>query len=92
MIESISTNGTEVILNITTELGGVKFSINFRWDTGSNMFAELLREHLKELALIRKDRNSERIADDCLCYLAPLKISNLKSRLKKWNGSKHCWK
>ncbi len=89
MIESIRRTDTTVSLGIHTALGVSEPVIYFNLNTGSEIHAELLRQHLYDLRL----RAKKIIARNCLIYLDKEEISKLKSKLaKEWNGSKRCWK
>ena len=89
MIESIKRNDATVLLEINTGLCIKSPIVCFSFNAGSEMSAGLLRKHLYELRF----KVNKSIAKDCLMYLNNQEISALKSRLvKKWNGSKHCWK
>lgn len=88
MIESIRRTDASVSLEINTGLCIKEPVLYFKFEADSELSAELLRKHLYDLRLqAKKD-----IAKDCLLYLSREEKSTLKSKLKDWNGSKHCWK
>lgn len=88
MIESIRRTDSTLFLEINTGLCIKEPVIFFRFDAQSEMAAELLRKHLYTV----NDKATKQIAKDCMLYLSREEKSELKSRLKRWNGSKHCWK
>ena len=89
MIESIRRTDSTVFLEVNTGLCIKEPVIYFSFSAGSEMSAELLRQHLYDL----RYKSKEAIARDCLLYLSKEEKSRLKSKLvREWNGSKHCWK
>ena len=88
MIESIRRTDSTIFLEINTGLCIKEPVIYFSFDAGSEMHAELLRKYLYDL----RRESKVKIARDCLLYLSREEKSALKSKLKEWNGSKHCWK
>ena len=88
MIVTITRTDITVLIEINTGLHIKEPVIYFQYNAGSEMGAELLKQYLYEL----RYKSKKNIAKDCLMYLSKEEISELKSRLKKWNGSKHCWK
>lgn len=89
MINEIVRDGTKVYLKIDLNLPADETVLIFEMDCCEQRFAELLKNHLREL-----EKQWKRIiAKGCLCYLEKEEISRLKSRLnKEWNGKDHCWK
>lgn len=88
MIETIRRTEFTVLLEINTGLCIKEPIIYFNHNAGSEVSAELLRQHLYDLRFKAK----KAIARDCLMYLNNEEVSALKAKLTKWNGHKHCWK
>ena len=88
MIESIRRTESTVFLEINSGLCIKEPTIWFSLKADSEMSAELLRKHLYDLSFKAKHN----IAKDCIMYLSNKETSELKSKLKEWNGAKHCWK
>lgn len=89
MIESISrTDNNTVVVEINTGLCIKEPVIYLKVETESELEAELLRQHLNDLL----EESNKNIARNCLQYLNGAERSALKSKLKEWNGAKHCWK
>lgn len=89
MIDSIRRTESTVFIEINTGLCIKEPVIFFRFDTDSEISAELLRKHLYDVRAMAK----KRIAKDCLMYLDREEVSKLKSKLlHEWDGNKHDWK
>ncbi len=81
-------DGTNLFAQIDTDVPIEKPVIPFAWNCNSDIFANILKDYLYDTLHEYK----KKIASDCLFYLDKKEISKLKSKLKKWDGSKHCWK
>jgi hypothetical protein len=60
----------------------------FDWNCNDDNYAELLKKHFNKQLIEYKHE----IAKEALFHLSNLEMSELKSKLKNWNGRKHCWK
>ena len=93
MIESIEREGTDIVVRINTGLDVKGNILLFRWSTRDELFAELLKDQLRNQFNEFKKEIARQTAKFPLLYLSREEVSKLKSTLvREWNGANHCWK
>lgn len=80
--------GTEIVLNIDSNLCVDIPIYKFSWECADQNYAELLKEKFNLQLLEYK----KEIARDALLYLNHQEITQLKRKLKRWNSTTHFWK
>lgn len=93
MIESIKREYLDVIVEIDTGLDVNRNILHFKWNAGNELFAELLKDQLRNQFNEFKKEIARQTAKFPLLYLSREEVSKLKSTLvREWNGANHCWK
>ena len=78
----------QVVLGLDSGLKTCKPIYLFRVNCTHQEEAELLKRHMEEVLY----KFQKKIALNPELYLDPHGISQVKAKLKDWNGREHCWK